>query len=189
VPEKPQDGTVGAIIEDVHSNNRLFAGLLAHALACGQTRVINVVFAPPVSNLRKAASPLTFHMYTHEEANDPKLGYQLESTFFMMQSAQGFHDLIAALDGIREGNRTLLDRTALYYSADTGYARVHGLDNMPLMTAGAAGGRLKTGIHVHGPNDPATRVGLTLQQVFGVPVGTWGTESNQTSKTIAEVVA
>ena len=187
-PAKAPDATVGAIVEDVHSNNKLFSGLLAHALACDQTRVVNLVFTPALSNLRKAASPLTFHMYTHEESYDPKLGYQPESTWFMMQSAVGFHDFLAALDGIREGERTLLDRMAVYFSSDTGYARVHGLDSMPLMSAGRAGGRLKTGIHFHAPNEPATRVGLTLQQAMGVPVGSWGTESNQTSKTIAEVV-
>ena len=34
----------------------------------------------------------------------------------------------------------------------------------------------------------AARVGLTLQQVMGVPIGSWGALSNETSKTIREIL-
>jgi hypothetical protein len=37
--------------------------------------------------------------------------------------------------------------------------------------------------------DPATRVGLTMQQVFGVPVSEWGQQSNKTAKTVTEILA
>ena len=33
------------------------------------------------------------------------------------------------------------------------------------------------------------RVGLTIMQAFGVPLSSWGSESNQTSKIISEVLA
>jgi hypothetical protein len=48
---------------------------------------------------------------------------------------------------------------------------------------------MKTGIHVAAKGDPVTRVGLTVQQALGVPIASWGTDSNQTSKTITEVMA
>ena len=73
-------------------------------------------------------------------------------------------------------------------SSDTGYAKVHSLDDMPILTAGSAGGRMKTGIHVAAKGDPSTRVGLTVQQAVGVPINSWGTDSMQTSKTITEVM-
>jgi hypothetical protein len=47
---------------------------------------------------------------------------------------------------------------------------------------------MKTGMHVACNGDTTSRVGLTAQQVLGVPTSTWGTESNQTSKTITEVM-
>jgi hypothetical protein len=56
------------------------------------------------------------------------------------------------------------------------------------MTAGKAGGRLKTGIHVDGTGEPVTRAGFTLQQVMGVPVDKWGVGSMQTSKPISEIM-
>ena len=60
---------------------------------------------------------------------------------------------------------------------------------MPMFTAGGAGGRMKTGMHVAASGDPVTRVGLTLQQAFGLPIDSWGTDSLKTSKTISEVLA
>ena len=97
--------------------------------------------------------------------------------------------MLSALDSVREGAGTLFDRTLLLHATDCSYAKTHTMENIPLLTAGGAGGRVKTGIHVSAHGDPVTRVGLTLQQVYGVPLSTWGTESNQTSKTITEVVA
>ena len=79
--------------------------------------------------------------------------------------------------------------SAFIAASDTGYAKSHGLENMPLMTIGKANGRLKTGLHVQAAGDPATRVGLTVQQVMGVSMNSWGADSMATSKTISEVLA
>ncbi len=77
------------------------------------------------------------------------------------------------------------------WQSDHGYAATHTMDNLPFLTVGTAGGRLKGGIHVSGAKagDPAARVGLTMQQVMGVPIGSWGALSNETSKTIREILA
>ena len=58
-----------------------------------------------------------------------------------------------------------------------------------MMTAGSAGGRIKTGIYVDGLGTPISRVGLTLQQVMGVPIDKWGAKSMETGKSIGELVA
>jgi hypothetical protein len=189
VPGKTAESPMGTEIATVKANHQLFAGLLAHAVACGQTRVINVAFADATSSLRKVGGTQTHHECTHEEPVDPKLGYQPEMTWYYGQIMEGFAYFLSQLDGIREGDATLLDRVVVLASTDASYAKLHTLDNMPLITAGGAGGRIKTGIHVAAKGDPATRVGLTLQQAMGVAVSSWGTESNQTAKTITEVLA
>jgi hypothetical protein len=189
VPAKPDATPTGTEISVVQKNHKLFAGLLAHALACGQTRVINIAYANANSSLRKAGASQTHHEYTHEEPIDPVLGYQPEMTTFYAAIMGSFADLLAALDSIREGDRTLLDRTLVMASTDSGYAKIHALDNIPLLTAGAAGGRMKTGLHVQAAGDPGTRLGLTVQQAMGLPVSTWGNASMETSKPISEVLA
>jgi hypothetical protein len=132
---------------------------------------------------------MTFHIYTHEEPNDQKLGYQVQVSWFMQQVAAIFGDMVSALDSVKEGDGTLLDRSLVMYSTDTGLAKFHSVENIPMMTAGRAGGRVKTGIHFQAKGETATRVGLTVQQALGVPVNGWGAESNHTTKTISEVIA
>lgn len=189
VPGKSEDVVLGTEVTSVAGNHKLFANILTHALACGQTRVINVTFNDATSSLRKQGSSMTHHVYSHEEPVDNALGYQPNVTWFYGQIMEGLATMLATLDGVKEGNGTLLDRMVLFATSDTGLAKVHGLDNFPLITAGGAGGRMKTGIHVASKGEPATRVGLTIQQALGVPVNSWGTDSMQTSRTITEVMA
>jgi hypothetical protein len=189
VPGKVDETPTGTEIEIVKTNHRLFAGILAHALACGQTQVVNVAFADATSSLRKAGGTQTHHEFSHEEPVDATLGYQPTLAWFFNEIMTSLAFFVGSLDGIREGDRTLLDRTLLMTATDLGYAKLHGLENMPMMTFGSGGGRIRTGIHVAAQGDPVTRVGLTCQQALGVPVSAWGTDSNQTSHTITEIMA
>jgi hypothetical protein len=190
VPTKFDDGPPpSTVVEDVLANTKLFAGLLAHALACGQTQVFNMMYSNAASNIRRKGSADTHHVLTHEEAADPKIGFQPSVSWFNLRSIEGLAALLTAMDGIPEGDRTLLDRSLVYVSTDTGLAKVHSLDNLPLITVGRANGRMRTGIHVRAAGDTVTRVGLTVQQVMGVAVQSWGSESNETSKPITDVIA
>jgi len=188
VPKQPGDTKTDTEIEVATANHKLFAQLIAQAIACDQTKVFNVTFADATSSLRKAGTTVTHHQLTHEEPIDDKLGYQPEATFFVNRIMEGLATMLGALDSIREGDGTLLDHTLLLAHSETGFAKIHSLDNIPMMIAGRAGGRIKTGIHVAGNSDPVTRVGLTIQQALGLPLNGWGTGSMQTSKTIGEIM-
>ena len=191
VPRAIEEAKVGADINDALANGKLHSQLLAHALACGQTHVINVAFAGSGGGalIRLPGSTQNFHQWTHEEGIDPKLGYQPNCTWLMGKCLEGFANMLAALEGVKEGDHTLLDRIVMYYFTDNGYARLHTLDNMPLMTAGLANGRIKGGHHISSVGEPVTRVGLSLMQALGVPVNNWGTGSNATNKAFSDIVA
>jgi hypothetical protein len=90
---------------------------------------------------------------------------------------------------VKEGSGTLLDNTLVFAHSETEYARVHSINNIPMMLAGRAGGRVKSGLYVDGAATPVSRVGLTLQQIMGVPVDRWGSKSMETNKSIGEIVA
>ena len=175
--------------EQVKQNHLLFAKLTAHALACGQTRIFNVVFTNASSGLRRAGETATHHILTHEESIDPVLGYQKRATAFLEDIIVAFTGFLKELDSVREGDKTLLDRTLVYATSEGGYAKLHSLENIPVFTAGSGNGRIKTGIHVPMRGDPAARVGLTVQQAFGLPVAKWGTDSNTTSRPITNILA
>ncbi len=190
VPARIEENPVGTVLDEALANHALFAGILAHALACGQTRVINVAFSEGLSPIRLAGEANTQHLFTHEDPVDDRLGYQPNVAKFIHPIMGGFATLLTALDSIREGDHTLLDRMVVFACTDHGFAKIHTLDNIPMMTAGGANGRLRTGLHfAAGKGDPVSRVGLTVQQALGVPVSSWGTQSNQTSKTITEAMS
>jgi hypothetical protein len=159
-------------------------------LACDQTRVFNVMLTDGLSQLRFAGEANTQHLFTHEDPIDQKLGYQPNVVRFVPTVLENLNVLLGELDAIREGGGTLLDRMLVLAYTDSGYAKNHTTDNIPMLTAGSAGGRMKTGIHfAAAKGDPVTRVSLTVQQAVGLPVSSFGTESNQTSKTITDVMA
>lgn len=189
VPKAVADRPVNAEIENVVTNHALMADLLVMALSCDQTRVFNMMFNNGASSLTRIGSTITHHQLTHEEVLDNKLGYQPEATYFLDRISEAWIYFLTALDKVKEGPRTLLDNTLVFAHSETEFAKFHTIDNIPMMTAGSAGGRLKTGIYVDGMGTPVSRVGLTLQQVMGVSVDKWGTQSMETGKTIGEIVA
>ena len=100
----------------------------------------------------------------------------------------GLAHFAGMLDGIKEGDRTLLDRMILFAYTDHGAPRLHSLRNYPFVTFGSANGRMKTGMHISRPGDAATRVCLTVQQAMGVPVSAFGVGSNRVTSPISEVL-
>jgi hypothetical protein len=188
VPGKVTEGPLGREITESRTNHRLLAQLLAMALACNQTRVFNVVFSESASTLRKSGSSTNHHTLTHEELVDRQLGYQPEATWFQMQSLEAWAEFVTILGSVREGAGTLLDNCVVMAHSDTSFAKTHDVLGIPVMIAGTAGGRLKTGLHVKGNGEPITRIGLTLQQAMGVAVDRWGSGTMQTAKPISEIL-
>ncbi len=187
IPEQVEATKVSPNIPDAEKNGKLMGRLVAHAIACGQTRVVNVALSS--NGLHRIGTQQTWHTLTHEEAMDEKLGYQPEVTWFINWANARFVDYLTELDSIKEGPGSVLDRMAIVWQTDHSNARNHSIEGLPILTVGRAGGRLKTGIHVSMLGDPATRVGLTLQQMMGVPIKSWGGLSNETSKTVTEILA
>jgi hypothetical protein len=188
IPKEPGAPTLGATWDVAVRNHDLLAGLAVMALACNQTRVFNVALSNAASNLRAPGTTDSFHILTHEEAVDEKLGYQPKSTFFMEKSMETFAGMLKMLDGVKEGDGTLLDHSLVLATSESNFAKVHSVESLPIMVAGKAGGKWKSGQHIAGKGDPSSRVGLTIQQALGMPVGTWGKGAMQTSKPIGEVV-
>ena len=185
---RPTEAPVGYAIGSVQANHKLFAQLMAMTLACNQTRAFNVVYSDSRSQLHKSGSTTAHHQYTHEEPIDKDLGYQPESAWFVERSMEAWSVFVGALAAMKEGDGTLLDNTLVVAHSDTSFAKTHLVQALPVMTAGSAGGRIKTGLHIHGNGDPVTRIGLTAQQVMGLSVERWGGGSMETNQPIADLL-
>lgn len=188
IPEAPEKTPLGPTWDMAARSHGLLGQLIVMALACNQTRVFNMALSNAASNLRKPGASTSFHELTHVEPVDPELGYQPESTFFMVKSMETFASMLQMMDSVKEGDGTLLDHSLVLATSDSNEARIHSIDSVPIMVAGSAGGKWKSGAHIVGKGDPSSRVGLTIQQVLGMPVGSWGLGAMQTSRPISEVI-
>ncbi len=165
------------------------ARLLAMSLACNQTRVFNCVHTPGSSETYIAGDSKIYHQYTHDEPTDAKLGYQPMSSKLAGMVMQGLGEFLAEMDAIKEGDGTLLDHMLVMGFSDTGYAKIHSLENIPIILAGGANGKHKAGQHIATKGESVTRISLTAQQIMGAPVGEFGAGAMKTSRPITEVMA
>lgn len=188
-PRPPAGEDVGTELEQAKRTHQLLTELLVFALLCDQTRVFNMLFSWGTSELRKSGAQTAHHQYTHDELVDPELGYQPEATSFVLESMQAWAGFVDRLAATPEGAGSLLDNCLVLAHSESAFAKSHQVTLLPVMLAGRAGGRLRPGLHVAGNGEPITRVGLTVQQVMGLPTSEWGTRSLQTSRPIGAILA
>jgi hypothetical protein len=187
IPAEPKEVAPGTDTDVVAVRHKLMTDIMAMAVACNQTRVFNMVYSGQ-SGLTKKGLDKTHHTVTHEEILDPQLGYQPTSFWFITQAMESFAYFVGALAAIPEGAGTLLDNLVVYAHSDHDLAKTHSMRGIPIMTAGRAGGRLKTGLHVDGKGDVGSRVGFTLMKAMGLTDSEWGKESLKTSREVSEIV-
>ena len=189
VPPSPKETQRSASVDSVRANTKVMAKLLALGLACNQTRVFNFVHTAGISETYIAGESKIYHQITHDEPTDAKLGYQPETSMLAGLVMQAFGDFLVELNDVKEGESTLLDNCLIMAFSDTGYAKIHSIENIPMFLAGKAGGRHKAGQHIHVTGESVTRVSLTAQQLVGAPVGEFGSGSMKTSRPITEIMA
>jgi len=187
--DEPVGETVGAELEQSMLTNRMMADLLALSLACDQTRVFTHMFSYQISFLNLPGAKTGHHQLTHDEPVDPELGYQPQSTEFVLASMEAFADFMERLAAVPEGDGTLLDNCAIFAHSDVSFAKDHSLEGIPMMVVGRAGGVLQPGQHIAGNGSLATRVPLTLQQVFGLPTTKFGIGPMETTAPVTDLLA
>ncbi len=70
--------------------------------------------------------------------------------------AGAYLDLVSKLDGIGEGDGTMLDNSLVCWTQEAG-SSTHNGDSIPIVTAGGAGDRLNTGLYLDFRNRPEMR--------------------------------
>lgn len=188
VPEMPEELPAGLDADLVAKRHRIMTDLMLMAVACDQTRVFNMFYASAFSATIKPGYDKPHHTATHEEAVDPALGYQPNTSWFTRRAMEEWAYFVSALASIREGDGTLLDNSLIYATTDQSFAKIHAIDGIPMFTAGTAGGRVKTGLHIDGGGTPGCRLGYTAQRLMGIDIPSWGDKSNNTSQDIGEIL-
>jgi hypothetical protein len=150
--------------------------LLAMALACDQTRVFSFMLTQPVNNVLFLDAASGHHQLTHDEP-----GGQPEVHRIVVHIYELFASFLRTLDGIEEGDGTLLDHTLVLGLTDVSFGRTHQLDDFPLLLAGGACGAIRTGLHVRSPGDNACRVSLSILRAMGLPAAEFGAGIGRTT--------
>src|SRR5262249_50908118 len=136
VVAKPDDMPMGTELPVALANHEALTKILTMALACNQTRVFNMSYNDTLSSIRKPGTAYTHHTLTDEEPVDKVLGYQPEAFWFNCRSMDTLASFIKAFESVREGNGTLLDNTLIFAHAETSFAKIHQIDNIPMFTIG-----------------------------------------------------
>jgi len=189
IPDKPGEMPVNYALPNVRTVTPLMAKLGALAMATDQTRVFNLAISEPGSNIFVPGDPLGYHITTHMEAIDLTLGYQPKVAEYNIYSMELLASVLKEMDAIQEGDGTLLDHSLLMAYSDQSYAKIHAVDGIPIMLAGNASGRMKTGYHIAGGGNPVSRVGLTVQKAMGISTDGWGKGSMETKAAYTELLA
>jgi hypothetical protein len=186
IPAVTQEPPEGAEYRDVAARHKAMSELLAMAVACDQTRVFNMNYG--YGNTIRRGYEKTHHTTTHEERVDDQLGYQPNCSWFTRRAMESWVDFVQAFAAIKEGDGTLLDNCLIIADSDHGWARLHSLDHMVMFTAGRAGGKVKTGLHIDAAGSTTARMGYTAMKLAGVDIKTFGTQSNETSQALSEIL-
>ena len=59
---------------------------------------------------------------------------------------------------------------------------------MPVFTAGRAGGKFKTGLHLDMKGTPMSRIALTAMRTMGIEMQSFGGGTNRTSDAVSDVL-
>ncbi len=127
---------------------QLMADLIAIAFQQDLTRVTTLVIDPerwdtPRSYHGVFSSPQNHHVLTHTKGEEALEKLKKIDRFHVEQFAY----LVKKLDSISEGGKSLLDQSLLSFGSGMGDGRIHDYGDLPLITAGSLGGKLKTGEH------------------------------------------
>jgi hypothetical protein len=149
---------------------RLMFDLQVLAFQGDVTRVVTFQLARETSNRTypEIGVPDPHHPLTHH-GNDPaKIAKVALINRFHMSL---FAEFLAKMQATPEGNGTLLDHSLYLYGSGMGNPNQHDHDNLPILVAGGAAGRMRGGRHIrYARPTPLANLHLTLLDKAGVRI-------------------
>ena len=86
-----------------------------------------------------------------------------------------FGDFLEKLQSTPDGDGNLLDHSMFLYGSGMSNGNQHTHDNLPILVAGGAAGRLKGGRHIKTDSyTPLSNLMISLLDIAGVPTDTFG---------------
>jgi hypothetical protein len=182
----PRDWKPGEEIEDFaapkgapgdHQEHvRLMLDLMALAFRTDSTRVSSFMFANDVSgkNFGKLVPGTEggHHEFSHHQNKAEKYEPYAKINRWHCEQLAYFLDKLKA---VKEGDRTLLDNSMILFGSSFSDGNRHDPNNLPILLAGKAGGRIRTGRHIACPkHTPLCNLYVSMLERMGSPVESFG---------------
>ena len=163
--------------------------LMVLAMACGKTRVGTLQCSHHTSELIMSRIPGTsfhdpsFDMRSHQASHygaRHDLSNPLYWAFDQQRRwwAEQYAYLLRRLDETPEGDGTMLDHSIVVLCTEVCDGNTHAHDDLPMVLAGGAGGRISTGRLLDVGYRRHGDVWASLAHAFGDPIGGWGEGSS-----------
>lgn len=164
-------------LENYPVTGRAQMDLLAMALACDMTRVASMQWSRSVSNTNMSGwLPLLQNRGHHDMSHDTDTNpdtYADLTTINRWYTDQ-FAYLLGLLDGIQEGDSTLLDNTAVVWVNELGKGNSHTRNDIPFIIAGGCQGYFNTGRHIDFAGAPHGQLLVSLAHAMGYEITEFG---------------
>ncbi len=148
---------------------RLMGKLLVVAFQGDLTHVATFMLAPERWGSPQRYHELKFtkshHGLTHGQDNQEVKNFLVQVDRFYVEL---FAEVLEQMDAISEGEGTLLDHSMVTLGSGLGDGKDHTMNELPIIVAGSANGRLKTGGLLNCPeNTPLANLWLSQAQLMG----------------------
>ena len=161
-----------AVPEDRGEYLRLMGDLIVAAFRQDRTRVATLLVDPERWDTPRMYhglfdGPQNHHVLTHTKGDEAKAKLAKIDQFHVAQYAY----VVNRLAETPEAGGSLLDNCLISLGSGMGDGRVHDYGDLPLVTAGSLGGRLRTGSHHRFEGKvPLANLWLTFAQAAGVEI-------------------
>jgi hypothetical protein len=165
---------------------RLMTDMLVLAFQTDSTRIATLMFAHDGSNRTFPEIGIGdgHHSISHHQDDAAKLEAIAKIDRFY---AEQFAYLLQRLQACREADGgSVLDRSMIVYASGLSDGNRHNHDDLPVILAGGAGGRLAAGRHVRlGEEKPMSNLFVTMLDLMGAPVERFGDSTGRLDDILA----
>ena len=171
VPDYPRPRGVPKGL-DKHSE--LMMDMITLAMQTDSTRIISFMFTNAGSN--RSYNEIGVNEGHHELSHHGKSAHKQEQIAKINRfHIERFAYLLGRLKSVNEGDRTLLENSMIVYGSGISDGDRHNHDDLPILLAGSAGGKVKTGQHIRYKNGtPLCNLYVWMMQQMGVKVNKFG---------------
>jgi hypothetical protein len=162
---------------------KIMFDLQALALQADLTRVWTFMMAREASSMTfpHLGISMGHHEISHHNFEADKLDALARIN---VNQSELFAYFLARLEGLKEGDSTLLDHSLIMYGSDLSVPTVHSQHDLPIIVAGGAAGRVAGGRYIMYPGDttPLTNLYLTMLDKVGMPTEKLGDSTGKLNR-------